>query len=270
MWPDNWRELAAKGPDGTVDQKRLSRLSRYTSPNAAIDALIGVQNKISAGEFKSNTPFPDKGTPEQQAQWRADNGIPEAPDKYDTKIAEGHVWGENDVPIINDFLAHAHAKNVPAPAVKAALEWYNQLQEKEVAARADLDKQFARDASDALRQEWGQEYRANVNKITAMLGDTADAIFQARGADGVVLGSNPAVLRALANLALEINPAVTLVPGAGANIASAVEDELAQLNKLMADRNSDYWKGPEAAKKQERYRQLLEAKEKLAGKSAAA
>ena len=34
------------------------------------------------------------------------------------------------------------------------------------------------------------------------------------------------------------------------NVEGAIEDELAKLNKMMGDRTSAYWKGPEAAKLQ--------------------
>lgn len=44
----------------------------------------------------------------------------------------------------------------------------------------------------------------------------------------------------------------------------AAEAELAAMRKLMGDRNSAYWKGPEAERNQERYGFILRGKEEAA------
>jgi hypothetical protein len=60
VWPDAWREQWAKD-----DAKKMSRISKYSSPEAAFDALIAAQNKISAGQVKD--PFPKDGTDADKA-----------------------------------------------------------------------------------------------------------------------------------------------------------------------------------------------------------
>jgi len=52
------------------------------------------------------------------------------------------------------------------------------------------------------------------------------------------------------------------VPGA-ANAPAAIQSELADLNKMMADKDSDYWKGPKSEKLQARWRELFEANERM-------
>jgi hypothetical protein len=120
---------------------------------------------------------------------------------------------------------------------------------------------------EVLRGEWGSEYKLNLNLISGLL-DTApqglkDQLLGARLADGSVLGNNPDTLRFLASLARTVNPVATVVPGAGGNAAQAIESEMASIQKLMGDKKSAYWKGPESAKMQARYRDLITVQSKV-------
>jgi len=258
-WPETWRETYAGEDEG-----KLAKLSRYASPTAAFDAMIAAQNKISSGEFKQVTPFPMKGTPEEQTAWRSDNGIPEAPDKYDLGDFE---IDEEDKPVIDGLLKSAHEANMSPDNVKATVDWYYQAEEAKAEARQEADKEFQSASEDTLRAEWGNEYRANVNRITGLL-DTApegvkDNILNARLPNGSPLASDPDSLKFLIDLALQINPATTLVPGAGDNIVGAIGDEITTLESMMGNRSSEYWKGPKADANQARLRDLYEARDKM-------
>ncbi len=261
-FPDTWRETYAGEDEG-----KLSKLSRYASPNAAFDALISAQTKISSGDYKSTAPFPGEGSDDEKSVWRSDNGIPESADKYELTLADGLVIGENDKPVIDGFLAAAHNANMSPKDATAAVEWYYQNQEIQAQERAEADDTLRVEVEDTLRAEWGGEYRANLNRINGLL-DTApegvkDKILSARFQDGTPLGSDIESLKFLIDMAVQINPATTLVPGAGDNIAGAISDELANLEKLMGDRTSDYWKGPKAESNQKRYLELTRAKLKM-------
>lgn len=261
-WPEKWRELYAG-----QDEKKLSRLSRYASPVAALDAMIAAQNKISTGEFKAVTPFPDKGTPEEQNAWRQANGIPEAPDKYDFKLPSGMVIGDDDKPIIEDFTKYAHSKNLPNEAVASTIQWFMDWQERAAEEEANVIQQARQSSEDKLRAEWGPDYRPNLNAIMSLLNQAPEGIkdkfLNGTMADGTPIGNDPDMLRYLASLALQINPHTTLVPGAGANVASAIEDEIGKLETMMQNRSSEYWKGPTAEKNQQRYRELVTARDKM-------
>src|SRR3990172_7441397 len=57
-----WREqLAGDNPDD------LKTLERFASPKVVWDGYKEFRTKLSKGELKAVTPFPEKGTPEQQA-----------------------------------------------------------------------------------------------------------------------------------------------------------------------------------------------------------
>ena len=89
-------------------------------------------------------------------------------------------------------------------------------------------------------------------------------------ADRTPIRASPDAWKWLVQMEREINPAATVVPGATGDPGKSVEGELIELKKEMANTNGPYWKGPEAEKKQARYRQLLDVHERLKQKSGAA
>ncbi|MGD9381875.1 MAG: hypothetical protein PVI03_05465, partial [Candidatus Thorarchaeota archaeon] len=194
-----------------------------------------------------------------------ENGIPVTADKYELSIEQEKLESEKEV--IEDLLAMAYENNLPPKAANTAAEWYLKTKEKEEEARIEQDAEVKSASEDALRAEWGNEYRANVNRIHGLL-DMApegvkDKILNARFPDGTPFGSDPDSLKFLIDLAVQINPVTTLVPGAGDNIAGAISDELKNLETMMGNKNSEYWKGPKAADNQKRYLELVRAQEKM-------
>jgi len=264
-WPEDWRKNLAG-----EDEKALKRLERYGSPKDLASALFAAQAKISSGQLKSA--LPENATPEQLAAWRADNGIPESPDKYDVTIAEGHVWGEADKPLIDSFAKAAHEANMTPAAVKSALKWYGDLQAQQVEQVQNADAQFKKDNVDELREEWGGEYRLNLRVVDEFFESLPDGLgevlLSARDANGRQLAANAKVIRWANQMQREANPLSTVVPGSGVNSMQAMEGEITQIKALMGDENSKYYKGPEAKKLQARYLELLAAKERT-GKRAA-
>lgn len=264
-WPDDWREKMAEG-----DDKFLETLKRYASPLAFRDAFKEQRKLISSGKLKAA--LPENATPEQVAAWRADNGIPESPDKYDVTVAEGHVWGEADKPLIESFAKAAHEANMTPAAVKSALKWYGDLQAKQVEQMQNADAEFKKANVDELREEWGGEYRMNLRIVDEFFESLPDGLGEllvgARDANGRPLAANAKLARWAAQQQREANPIATVMPGGGINSMQAMEGEITKLKTMMADKSGPYWKGPEAEKHQARYRELLTAKDRL-GKRAA-
>lgn len=253
-WPEDWRNRYAG-----EDVKKMERLNRYASPAAAFDALLSLQSKIGAGELRSK--LPDNATKEQMAAWRSENGVPESPDKYD--LADVKVAAE-DKPMINDFLAKLHGVNAPPAVAKEAVEWYYEEAAKRTEDRLEKDKQLATTTEDALRAEWGNEYRTNVNMVNGLLetvpADVRDLFKTGRMSDGTPIMSSPGVLKALVSWSRQINPVTTVVPNAGANIGSAIDDEIKAIENTMRTDRKSY---NEDNKMQERYRELLAAKDRI-------
>lgn len=258
-WPDDWREKYAG-----EDPAALKRLQRYGSPKAALDALFNAQKKISSGEL-TKTPAKD-APPEEVAAWREANGIPTEASGYDITLKDGLIPSEADKPIVDAFLQRAHETNMRPEQVKEALGFYFEEQERQLVEQHAYDIGVKEACEESLRAEWGADYKRNLMAVNELLsavpGGVQDQLLNGRLADGTPIASSPEVIRWLTGLARELNPIATVVPGSGTNALAAVDSELGTLRKMMGDTKSEYWKGPNAAKMQARYRELTAAKQK--------
>lgn len=261
---DDWRVRLADG-----DEKELKRLARFASEADVYKAYRELEKKKSSGELKA--PLPKDATPEQLAEWRKDNGIPEAPDKYDLKFDNGLVIGEQDKPLIDEFVTKMHGENATPSQVKAAIASYYEILGKQQQELAEKDAAFKDEALEGLREEWGGDFKKNLNAVNGFLQslpeDTRLAFENARTPDGKLIGNDPAIIKWLAATAYEINPAATIMPSSVTNPGAAIGDEIASIEKLIGDRNSEYWKGPNAEKLQSRYSELLSAREKISARA---
>ncbi len=264
-WPANWQEIMAGG-----DADELKRLMRYKSPVDVNKARSAAEKKISSGQLTAK--LASDATPEQITAWRKDNGIPEKADGYLEKLPKGLVIGDADKPLINGFLERVHGKNASPEFVAEAVGWYYDQQEKIVAAQAEADKTYRQASGDALRDEWGAEFRSNLNSIKAFLGTFpaddngvafGDLMMGARLSDGTMFGDNPAAMKAMARIVNDLNPAGFVSPGVGGNQLESVETEIAAIQAKMRSDRPAYDKD---AKLQARYMQLITARDKLATK----
>lgn len=257
-WGQDWRQKYAG-----EDEKLLKRLERYASPKAALDALLEAQKKISAGDFKKG--LPENATEEQVAAWRKENGLPEKPEQYFDKLPDGLVLGEEDRELFNDFASKMHGLNVEPKVMHEVVRWYNDFVEDRMASQSEFDRTSREATEDTLRSEWGADYRANLNMINSWLGSAGDdikgALLNARTPDGRPLVNDPALMRWFAQQVREINPAATLVPGTLSNSTQGVEDEISSIEKTMRENRTAYMRDE---KMQARYRQLIDARQKLA------
>ena len=259
----DWATLRTEIAHG--DEKVLKRLERYSSPKDVAEALIAAQNKIAEGGAKGA--LPKDSTPEQLAEWRKDNGIPDKPEGYAFKLSDGLVVGDVDKSIVDGFLKTAHDLNMPPAQVERTLDWFFKTQEKQLADLHANDNVLKEKCVEDLRQEWGSEYKLNLGIVDGLLNQAPsgvkEALFGGRLADGTPLGNNPDVLRWLASVGRELNPTSTVTGSTGVAAAQAIEGELANLTKMMGDHKSEYWKGPEAEKNQSRYRELVDVQSKI-------
>lgn len=256
----DWRSEWA-GDDAEV----AKFLGRYQSAAAAIKAFKQQHGDLRSGKYLK--PVDENSTDEEKAAWAKALGVPDKPEGYLEKLPEGLVIGDDDKPAVNAFLAKMHESGAPKGVADAALQAYYGIVEEQAAATSEANENARRAGEDALREEWGADYRRNLNVVKGFAGQlpegVADALMGGTAPDGIRLANKPEVIKWLAGLALEANPLATVVPGAGSNQASAIGEELDALKAKMGDRNSDYWKGPTAAKQQARYRELVEAQQKI-------
>lgn len=261
----DWRKETAG-----EDDKVAKMLERFSTAKDLGKAYAEAQAKIRSGELAK--PLPANANEQERTAWRQANGIPEKPEGYFDKLPDGLVIGKDDQPLFGEFAKVMHDQNAPPALMHSAVKWYYDLADKQEAATAQADKQHSKEATDALREQWGADYRANMGQVSSLLdglgGDLKNQFMDATLPDGRRLFNSPEFISWLADKAREINPAGVLIPASGGDQIKSIEAELATLKGKMANKASDYWKGPTADKQQERYRQLIEAQQKLKSRAA--
>lgn len=265
-WPDDWRDKFA-GEDKTFRRQ----LERYASPVDLAKKARSLEQKLSSGEYRRD--LPRNASDEDKAGWRVERGLPENVDGYVAALTlpNGLVLGEADTPVVSEFAAAAHAADMDPKHFSALVEKYYELQDRQLADRADADTAFHNESLSALNGEFGAHLRREINGVNALIGQyfpqemSADLLV-ARTPDGRMLGDNPAFIRAIAALNRQVNPVSTLVPTGGADPAASASERLTEIRKLQGDSSSDYWRGPKAEGLQSEYLELLTAQERRRGR----
>lgn len=123
---------------------------------------------------------------------------------------------------------------------------FKSMREEVLAAQDERDKETG---VAALRGEWGTAYDSNIKRIKVFLDsldhEFAETFLHARDAAGTAICNKPAVLRGLLDLAKR------------GGHTDDIDRDMRELEALMRDPSSRYWKGPEAEQLQGRYRNLI-------------
>ncbi len=254
---EDWRARLSGG-----DEKLLGYLARVPSEKALVERVKRHEDDIKAGKYLK--PLPENPTDEELAAWRKQQGVPDTAAGYLEKLPEGLVVGDDDKPFVEQFAESMFGVNAPPAVVSAAIEAYYGIVEEQAEAEIAAANEAKSGSIEALREEWGGDYKRNLNVMHGYLDtlpqEVADAFRHGRGPDGIPLGYNAAILKWLTAQAMEANPVATVVPGAGANQASAIADAMAEIENVMRTDRKRY---NADAKMQERYRELIEASQKL-------
>lgn len=266
---DNWRDAFVEGiEDADQLKKERTRLERFGKPADMWKSFREAESKITAGELLK--PLPKDATDEDVAKYREQMGIPEKAEGYLENLPEGLVLGDDDKVVFEDFAGALHEVNAPPEVAHQAIKWYNEFTEKADAMRQEADEQLADETEEMFREEWGKEYRKNVNLVNAFVdstfGEAGEAFKNSRTGEGIPMLSDPAILRGLAQMARELNPAAALVLG-DVDPNKGLDDAIGEIENVMKNERSRYNKD-EAM--QARYRTLLAARQKRDEKGQAA
>lgn len=251
------------------DEKATKLLERYSTPQDFTKAYLEAVKKISSGELAK--PLAKDATPEQVAEWRKGNGIPEKPEGYFEKLPNGLVIGEDDKPLFDAVAQKLHARNVQPEVIHDLAEWYYGMQNQQIQTQqaADAEAKPALEAS--LREAWGADFKANANVYASYLEaapkEVQDVLKSARDAEGNFILYRPEVVSWLVSQAREINPAGHITPAGNEGTVQSVQAEIDTIEKFMRTNRTEYNKDE---KMQARARQLYEARAKLQARGRAA
>jgi hypothetical protein len=264
--PD-WRAQMAGG-----DADAAKRLARFTDPAMVYKSLRSLEAKLSSGEYKK--PLAENATAEEKATWRKENGLPEKAEAYVEGIAlpNGLVIGEAEKPVVSELAAVAHESNLDPKAFNGLVAKYYEIQDKQRQAQEDADVAFKLESEDVLRKDWqGPDFRRNLTAVNNLISTwpegLASAVLAGRDPNGRKLGDNPAFIRQLATLALELNPAATLVPAGTTDPGKNVQARIAEIRGISRN-EPDKYNGDKAM--QAELRELIEADLKMQKRGKAA
>lgn len=254
----DWREQYAGD-----DEKKLNVLKRYGSQKDALDALFAARGKISADDKGA---LPDNATDEQKTAFRAENGIPATADDYASDLPEGLVIGDDEKEAFKGFFDKMHGKNMPQDTMNDVMSSYFEAEEARVEARQEADREATLLTDEALREEWGPDYKANKNMIKNAISLFFPAEFhkeieESRLASGTPLFASKEGAMAFANIARQLAPAGTTVNSEGSTDIGSIESTLKSLQSQMGTKS---WHADTA--KQKQFRDLADAYERNTGK----
>lgn len=265
QFPEKWRSLIAGD-----NAEHLKTLERFATPKAMYESYTALRGKMASGELKAVTAYPDKGTDAEKADWRKQNGIPEKPDEYKFAMPQGVELDDDDKAVITSLQKASFDSNMPPANAQAFVNWFLKEKDSRTLARVKADNDYRASTEDALRAEWGQEYRGHVARIDMFLASAPKGVkevfAQARTPDGNPLGNHPEVLKWLLDQAIQANPAGVMLPAGGGNIGTSISDEITKIEKFMRDDRNAYNKDEKA---QARLRDLYAARDRLGSKKAA-
>lgn len=259
-----------RAPMAGDNKKFLERLQRFASPAEFAKSYQALEQKLSSGEFKKGKP--ENATPEQIAAWRKENGLPESWEGYgEPKLPNGIVVAEQDKPTIALFDKFLHENDYSSDQRNKLLGHYYEVQDAIASMRADADEVHKTKSEDTLRAEWGADYRRNLNSVVSLASrmpeDLYHGLFAGRMADGTRIGDHPGVLKWLAQLSLDLDPAATLVPAGGGDSFKGAESRLEEIRKFARE-NPDAYDSDH--KMQAEQIQLIEAIGKIKARGRAA
>jgi hypothetical protein len=261
-WPEDWRSLLAAG-----DEKKLERLGRFGSPADVWKAWEEAQKKISEGLKPRQKPAPN-ASEEEWAEYRKTAGIPEAVEEYvkAIELPDKRQIGEDDLPVIQAFAERAIKRGVSPGDMAELVDEYYAIQEEQWSQVEERDAEFRRDAERQLKEEYGGDFKANINAMRPYFesvdSEMFDNLMGGRLADGSRIGDNPNLIRFFVRKALDENPAATILPVNGSSV-DTIEGEIKTLETRMREDRNGWFKDEKA---QRRLEQLYEARDKLASK----
>lgn len=264
VWSEGWRNQLANG--STDPAKELKQLERYESPDQIWRKARELERKMSAGELR---PVLGKdATAQEVAAYREAHGIPAKADGYAINLPPGKKVDKADEPFIKQFMAQAHAANYSQTQFDQALASFYGEVDRQDEAIATHHRELEQKTEDTLRTLWGADYRVNKNMAMALLARApkgfSDRFMNGFLADHTPIKTSVEAWQWLVQMEREINPAATVMPGAGGDVGASIDAEMKALRKKrVAPRNSPEWKEYWIDGGDKRYEQLLSAKAKM-------
>lgn len=257
LWPDDWRTQMS-GDNATATE----RLKRFQSPTELAKSYIALEQRLRSGEYKRADAPPDPTKDEAgYTKWREEQGLPIKAEEYNivpegVKIEDLDDGGKAS---LAKFQNAFHKLNVTQDQAKGFSGVVYEMALEQMQQQAQADAQGIDMTEDALRAEWGNEFRNNVmmNKshVTKIFGEEVGAaFFDARLPNGQRLGNVPEISKAINNWARSEGGDVLY--DAGGATANSIDGRIAEIETMMRTDMNKY-----TSAVAEEYGKLLEKRE---------
>jgi len=154
---DHWRATWAG-----EDPKKKAFAERRTDLKTALDSAYAADQKIAELSAAAKTALPKDATPEQITQYRKDNGIPATPAEYFTALPKDMAASLDDgaKEMLTPYMGLVQELNLPPEAASKMVKVWQAEQDRQVQSRIEADEGLRVKTEDALRGDWGNNYRA--------------------------------------------------------------------------------------------------------------
>lgn len=216
---DKWRETIPEDIRNDASLKDIKDLTGLAKGYVNAQKLIGTKIGI-----------PQEGDEVAWNDLYGKLGRPEAPDKYQVKrpeIPEGMAYNED---LEKQFLPVAHKIGLNGKQVNALIAWQTEAMKQE----AEQYKQGMKEAEEALKKEWGNDYANKVSIAQRVIKDYA-------GQEVVdfleksTLGNNPAFIKFIHEIGSALVEDGAAPKGGGNGGGLTPEAAQQKINTLLAD-----------------------------------
>lgn len=259
----NWRTPFVPEDDEDFGKQ----MERFNAPADFSKSFREAQATLSAN--KQSVPLAENATDDDIKAFRVANELPAEVGDYLKDLPDGLILGEDDLPIAETFMEALHAEYAPAKVGHALIGAYNKFQEDTQAAEVEMDATQQTETTDALRTDWGSDYRANINIVHAFLEktfgkDAKEQLLHGRYADGRGFMNDANILKGFAEIARAADPLAPIVPS-DTSAVTTLNDEIAEIETFMRTKRAAYNKDE---KMQARLRDLYDIRTKHNEKAA--
>lgn len=231
---DDWRKAVAGS-----DEKVLSEVSRFKSLEDVGKELLRQKQELS--KRAASGAFPEKGTPEQQAEWRKANGVPDAPtiEAYGVQVPEGYEISNVEKAALGALAERLHAKNVPAPIMAEITDTFFRAQAANQQMINELDNETDKSNLAQFNKEHGRDAENYLAAANALFereipdDEARNMILNARLPGGGSLKSNAAFMNLMTGLALKSGFGDRIEAGALESGGKSLATQHNELQSLM-------------------------------------
>jgi hypothetical protein len=228
------------------DPKASQLLARYAGPDSFMKAHLALQQKLRSGEVIPK--LDANATPEQRAAYNKALGIPDDPGQYTIEVPADRPLNEVEKAVLEDYRKDFHRLGIAPSAAKELTAKFLQIQDAQMQAWRDHDLLQHEQNDDALRAEWGRDYRSKVNAVNNLLaerlGSKADELLNKQFVGGGRLGNDMAFIKFCAEIAGERHSEIPFDAGQGAG-GQSIDDQIAELHKMQVSDDpkarKEYW-----------------------------